>query len=378
MKFNFSWIRFICIAHKEFIQMKRDKLTFSMMILIPLLQLILFGYAINMTPRHLPTAVTSADNSYFTKNIIRSLNNTDYFKTTNKTLSVNEAEKQLSDGKYMFVLHIPPNFSTDLIQGRSPSLLLEVDGTDPISSSAAVSASQILTKDVLNPLLVGPLAKLQSKKDPFNIIVHAKYNPGQVTQYNIVPGLLGVVLVMTMVMITSLALTREQERGTIESLLATPAKPLEVILGKIIPYIIVGYAQVILILLFAFFVFKVPMLGSLWLLAIVMFPYIASLLAVGLTFSVIAKNQLQAVQMAFFYFLPSILLSGFMFPFSGMPLWAQYIGQAFPLTHFLRIDRGILLKGYTWNQVYNDLWPIILFMLIIILIGFKRYRRTLD
>jgi len=277
-----------------------------------------------------------------------------------------------------FVVNIPVDFSRQLLRGERPALLVEADATDPAAVGPAVSALRAVADSVLDRDLKGPLAALRVSQSPIELRLHAHYNPENITQYNVVPGLLGVVLTMTMVVITALAITRERERGTMENLLATPVRPFEVMLGKIIPYIVVGYIQLSLILLAAHFIFQVPLVGSVTLLYLVAFVFIAANLAVGITFSTLAKNQLQAVQMAFFFFLPSILLSGFMFPFRGMPEWAQWVGTCLPNTHFLRIVRGILLKGNGFTEIIPELWPLLLFLTIAMTIGVKRYRQTLD
>jgi ABC-2 type transport system permease protein len=348
------------------------------LVLIPLMQLILFGYAINTNPKHLPTAVLSSDNSEFTRAFIKGLENTSYFTITKETKRESEAENLLATGKVQFVVTIPSDFSRLLIRGERPQISIDADATDPSATGSALGAVQATAASVFEPLLVGNLASLRTNQPSIEIIKHEQYNPEEITSYNIVPGLLGVVLTMTMVMATCLAITREQEIGTMETLLATPVKPLEVMIGKVFPYIIVGYIQSALILLAAFFMFNIPIFGSLWLLLLFIFPFIVANLIVGVTFSSIAKNQLQSVQMTMFFFLPSILLSGFMFPFRGMPQWAQWIGSVLPLTHFLRIIRGIMLKGNTIYQVLPHILPILIFMLVVIAIGAKIYRRTLD
>jgi ABC-2 type transport system permease protein len=281
-------------------------------------------------------------------------------------------------GKVQFALHIPTDFSRRLLRGENPALLLAADATDPAASGNAISAMNLLVDSALQHDLKGPLQFLRQIPGPIQLIVHRRYNPEIVTQYNIVPGLMGVVLTMTMVIITALAITRERERGTMENLLATPARPGEVMIGKIVPYIMVGYVQAVLVLFAARFLFQVPILGSVTLLMSVMLLFIAANLAVGITFSTLARNQLQAMQMSFFFFLPSILLSGFMFPFRGMPFWAQCLGEILPLTHFLRVIRGILLKGNALPDIASELWPIALFLVVMLAIGIRRYRQTLD
>lgn len=375
----FVWTRLWAMIIKEFIQMKRDRLTFAMIIGIPFMQLILFGFAINANPKHLPTALLSADKSAYTRTFVEGLKNTDYFSITHLPKSEAEAKKLIETGKVLFTVTIPSDFTRNLLRNQNPEILIEADASDPVAVGNAMAAIPILAQTVFDPAYhSGVTTFLKSTPPAVNVIIHALYNPENITKLNIVPGLLGVVLTMTMVVITSLAITRERERGTMENLLATPAQPIEVMLGKILPYIMVGYIQICLILIAAHFLFQVPVEGSLILLLLSALPFIAANLAIGLTFSSIAQNQLQAMQMAFFFFLPSILLSGFMFPFRGMPQWAQWIGQILPLTHFLRIVRGVMLKGNTAVEVWPELWPIMLFMLVALLIGLKRYRRTLD
>ena len=380
MAFNgfFSLRRFRAMVGKEFVQMRRDRITFAMMIGIPILQMIIFGFAINSDPRQLPTVVVAADHSVFSRSIISAMQNSRYFRVIKTVTSETEADLLVEEGEVQFVLSIPEQFSRRLLRGESPALLLTADATDPAATSSAVSAFRSLAESAVSRDLEGPLHHLRRGKAPLEVIVHPRFNPEAITQYNIVPGLMGVVLTMTLVIITALAMTRERERGTMENLLSTPVKPMEVMIGKIIPYIIVGYVQVGVILLAGRFLFKVPMIGNIFLLLAVSLLFIAANLGVGLTFSTVARNQLQAVQMAFFFFLPSILLSGFMFPFRGMPVWAQCIGEILPLTHYLRIVRGILLKGNDMAHILPNLWPIALFLLVALSIGLKRYRRTLD
>lgn len=370
--------RLLSMMQKEFIQMRRDKTTLGMMVGIPLIQLILFGYAINLNPQHLPTAVVNADNGYFSQRILTSMENSSYFSFTQPTVSESAARHLLQTGQVQFVVMFPPNFSRDVVRGLKPAALLEADATDPAATSRAVSVFSELPHRALTYDLVGPLAFLNPQPPAYRALVHAVYNPLAVTAYNIVPGLLGVVLTMTMVVITALAITREYERGTMENLLATPLRPFEVMIGKIVPYIIVGYVQIALILLMARYLFGVPMQGSVLLLLVLCLPFIAANLAMGLTFSTVASNQLQAVQSAMFFFLPSLLLSGFMFPFRGMPEWAQCVGHVLPLSHFLVIVRGILLKGNGLMAVWKEIIPIIGFMMVVLFIGYKRYRKTLD
>lgn len=375
---SLSFARFWAIVIKEFVQMRRDRVTFGMIIGIPVVQLMLFGYAINGDPKHLPTAVLLADSSQQGRSILSALKNSDYFRFVREVHSESEAEAALARGEVQFVVSIPENFGRDLLRGERPALLVEADATDPSATGNAIASLRTLLGSALQHDLKGPLSYLAGSDGPLNLRVHARYNPEGISQYNIVPGLMGVVLTMTMVMITGLAITRERERGTMENLLSMPTRPLEVLLGKIIPYIFVGYIQVGLILTAARFLFHVPMEGSILLLLLTSLVFIAANLAMGITFSTLAKNQLQAVQMTFFFFLPSLMLSGFMFPFRGMPEWAQVIGEVLPLTHFLRIVRGILLKGNGIEEVVLQLWQIVLFAAVALTVGVKRYRKTLD
>jgi ABC-2 type transport system permease protein len=322
--------------------------------------------------------VYAADNSPFSRTLIWGLRNSSYFDITREARSAAEIQRWLAEGEVQFAVTVPVDFSRKLLRGEKPDLLLEADATDPSAVGFAMAAVNQLAASVINRDLTGPLARLQAGAAPFNLVAHQHYNPESISQYNIVPGLMGVMLTMTMIIITGLAITRERERGTMENLLSTPAHPGEVIVGKIVPYILVGYVQVLLVLLASRFLFDVPMLGSLTLLLLLVFLFIVANLAVGITFSTVSKNQLQAVQMAFFFFLPSLLLSGYMFPFRGMPVWAQDLGECLPLTHFLRVVRGIMLKGNGLAECLPDLWPIALFLLVMLVIGVKRYRQTLD
>ncbi|MGH8455996.1 MAG: ABC transporter permease [Stenotrophobium sp.] len=374
----FSWARLLAVVRKEFIQLRRDRLTFAMMVGVPILQLALFGFAINSDPKNLPTVVVSAEHSEFTRSLVAALRNSGYFDIVGTPATEAEADRLIALGEVQFVLRIPPDFSRRLVRGEHPPLLLEADATDPAATSNALTAVQQLAQTALNHDLLGPLQNLQAAPPPVSLIVHRLYNPEGLTQYNIVPGLMGVILTMTMIIMTALAVTREVERGTMENLLATPVLPIEVMIGKILPYVLIGYIQVLVILLAAYYVFNVPIVGSLILLLACVLVFILANLTVGITFSSLARNQTQAMQMGFFFFLPSILLSGFMFPFRGMPGWAQDIGEVLPLTHFLRIVRGVMLKGSGPLEVWPHLWPLLLFTAVVLALGLKRYRRTLD
>jgi ABC-2 type transport system permease protein len=375
---RFSSGRLIAVVIKEFIQMRRDRLTFAMIVGIPIIQLLLFGYAINADPRNLPTAVLSQDNGPFGRAIIAALQNSTYFRLTVTATSVAELDRLLDRGIVQFAVEIPVGFGRLLMRGDRPVLLVMADATDPAATGNALGALQRIVDGAVTPLLDGPLADLAPNSPPVEVRIHRRYNPEGLTHYTIVPGLMGTILTMTMIIMTSLAMTRERERGTMENLLAMPVRPLEVMLGKLAPFVGVGMVQVMVILAAARFLFSVPMVGQPPVLAFGLLCFIVANLAVGFLFSTVARNQLQAMQMSFFFFLPSILMSGFMFPFRGMPAWAQMIGEALPLTHFLRVVRGVMLKGNTLADAWTDIWPLLTFLLVISALALLRYRQTLD
>jgi ABC-2 type transport system permease protein len=375
---SFSWSRWVGIIVKEFIQLKRDRLTFGMIIGIPVLQLILFGYAINSDPKQLPTAVLAADSSLYSRSLLAAMQTSGYFRLEKHVADERQLEALMARGQVQFAVTIPENFGRKLVRGERPVLLVEADASDPTAIGNAVAALSQLSFTALQRDLTGSLSELNAGTPPFELRVHRRYNPEVITAYNIVPGLIGTILTMTMVLMTGLAMTRERERGTFENLLSTPALPFEVMTGKIVPYILIGLIQVTLIIACALLLFEVPMQGSYLVLYFVVLIFIAANLTLGITFSSLARNQLQAMQMTFFFFLPSILLSGFMFPFRGMPEWAQWIGTLLPLTHFVRLVRGIMLKGIGLADLWLDVWPLLAFMLLVILIGLRFYKRTLD
>ena len=375
---GFSVSRWWSIVLKEFLQLRRDRLTFGMIIGIPIMQLLLFGYAINTNPKHLPTAIIAADDSIFTRGVIAALKNSDYFELKRQLPDEAAGREALARGDVLFVLNIPSDFTRRLLHGDRPSLLIEADATDPSSTGLASAAVGGVAQGVISRDLTGPLTSLATGAPAFDIQVHSLYNPENNSQFNIVPGLMGVILTMTMVLMTGLAMTRERERGTMENLLATPVKPVEVVTGKIVPYIAIGLIQSSIILLAARFIFRIPFVGSVLSIYLSALLFIAATLSVGITLSSLAQNQLQAMQMTMFYFLPNILLSGFMFPFQGMPAWARVIGNILPLTHFNRLIRGIVLKGNGWLELWPNIWPMGLFALVMLGIALKFYRRTLD
>lgn len=368
------WRKTWAMLIKEFIQLRRDRVSFAMIIMIPLIQLLLFGYAINTTPRDLPTAVLLQENSDLSRSILAALQNTRYFKITALPRTEAEFDQLLASGKVLFAIEIPANFERAVRRGDKPAMLVAADATDPVASGAALSA----LGQVMQSALSHDRAIPGSITLPFEIRAHARYNPAGQTQLNIVPGLVGTILTMTMLIFTALSVTREIERGTMESLLSMPISPVEIMLGKIIPYIAVGITQATMIIAIGVFLFGVPILGSLGVLAGLSTLFIATNLSIGYTFSTIAQNQLQAMQMTIMFFLPNILLSGFMFPFAGMPAWAQWVGEALPLTHYLRIVRAIMLKGASVTDLHYDAAAMLLLMLVAMGIAVTRFRRTLD
>jgi ABC-2 type transport system permease protein len=368
------WRRSYAMLVKEFIQLKRDRVSFAMIIMIPLVQLLLFGYAINTNPRHLPTAVLLQESSDVGRSILRALENTRYFKVTHVVRTEREFDRLLANGSVLFAIEIPANFERDLRRGDRPAILVASDATDPVASGSAIAA----LNGVLQTALRYDHGIPETVLPPFEFRTHARYNPAAETSLNIVPGLVGTILTMTMLIFTALSVTREIERGTMESLLSMPITPVEIMLGKIVPYILVGFIQAALILSIGILLFGVPLLGSLSLLAALSTLFITANLAIGYTFSTLAQNQLQAMQMSLMFFLPNILLSGFMFPFAGMPVWAQWIGEALPLTHYLRIVRSIMLKGAVFPDLYYDTAMLAALMLFAMAVAVTRFRRTLD
>lgn len=368
------WRKVWAVLIKEFIQLKRDRVSFAMIIMIPLLQLLLFGYAINTTPRNLPTAVLLQESNDLTRAILAALQNTRYFKITELPKTEADMDRLLASGKVLFAIEIPANFERAVRRGDKPAMLVAADATDPVAAGSAISALGMAVQTALKHEHAVP----DSVQMPFEIRTHARYNPAGKTELNIVPGLVGTILTMTMLVFTALSVTREIERGTMETLLSMPITPVEIMLGKIIPYVFVGFIQATMIVLLGVFVFGVPILGSITALAFLSTLFIASNLATGYSFSTVAQNQLQAMQMTLMYFLPNILLSGFMFPFAGMPVWAQWIGEAMPLTHYLRIVRSIMLKGSSISELQYDAIALVVLMLVTMTIAVTRFRRTLD
>ena len=372
-RFGF-WRRSYAMLLKEFIQLRRDRVSFAMIVMIPVMQLMLFGYAINTTPHNLPTAVLMQEDSDLARSILKALENTAYFRFTREVHSVAELDELLQSGKVLFAVEIPRGFERAVRRGDRPALLVAADATDPVAAGSALGALGTVVQTALaHDLFTGDPPSM-----PFEIRAHARYNPAAESRLNIVPGLVGTILTMTMLIFTALSVTREIERGTMESLLSMPIKPVEVMFGKIIPYVIVGFIQASLIVGIGVLLFGVPILGSVVLLALLSTLFITTNLSIGYTFSTIAQNQLQAMQLSMMFFLPSILLSGFMFPFAGMPVWAQYLGEGLPLTHYIRIVRAIMLKGAGLPNLQYDTIALFGLMLLAMTIAVTRFRRTLD
>ena len=375
---SFSFSRWWSMVLKEFLQLRRDRLTFAMIIGIPIGQLVLFGFAINNDPRHLPTAVIAADHSEFTRSFLAAMKTSTYFDMVGELPDEAAGRAALARGQVQFVLNIPADFTQRLLRGERPALLLEADATDPSATGMALAAVSQLARSVAAKDLTGTLSFLVGTPDPFEVRVHRLYNPEGITRYNIIPGLIGVILCMTMVLMTGLAITRERERGTMENLLAMPVSPFEVMTGKLIPYIAIGLIQTTIILLAARFLFHVPNAGHLGLVYLAALLFVIANLTVGIALSSFAANQMQAMQLTLFYFLPNIILSGFMFPFQGMPKWAQVVGNGLPLTYFMRLIRGIFLKGNPFWDLWPNIWPLAAFTLVVMLVSVAFYRRTLD
>jgi ABC-2 type transport system permease protein len=372
-RFGFWW-RSYAMLLKEFIQLRRDRVSFAMIVIIPVMQLVLFGFAINTTPHNLPTAVLLQEESDLGRSILKAMENTAYFRFTHEVHTVAEFDDLLKSGKVLFGVEIPRGFERAVRRGDHPALLVAADATDPVAAGTALgSLSAIVQTALQHDLQAGDPPSM-----PFEVRAHARYNPAASSRLNIVPGLVGTILTMTMLIFTALSVTREIERGTMESLLSMPIKPVEIMFGKIIPYVIVGFVQATLIIGLGVLLFGVPILGSLFTLALLSTLFITTKLSIGYTFSTIVQNQLQAMQLSMMFFLPSILLSGFMFPFAGMPVWAQYIGEGLPLTHFVRIVRAIMLKGATIQNLQYDMLALIALMLLAMTIAVTRFRRTLD
>lgn len=379
MDFSFSIRRFLAISKKEFLHMKRDKATYAMIIAVPLMQTALFGLAVNATPKHLPVIFVVKQSSLFSQRLMSAMENSLFFSVKGVVKSKQEADQWLRTFQTSFVATLPDHFERDLIKGIKPEILLEADATDPSAIGAAKSAFPLIVNNTLREIYgQGIVDKLiVSPKDMVDVKIHSVYNPTENSHYGVIPGLLGVILTMSMSLITAMAIAREKDSGTMETLLSTPVKPIEVLLGKMVAYILVGYAQVALIMSIAIFGFRIPISGSLFLFSVVTLPFIIANLAIGLLLSAIAKTQVQASQMAMFFFLPSMMLSGFAFSYRGMPIWAQHFAEILPLTHYLRVLRGILLKGNGLVEVYPEIIGIMAFFVVALVLGVLKYKKTL-
>ena len=373
-----SFSRVKAVLLKEFVQMRRDRMTFALMVGMPIIQLIMFGFAINSDPRHLPTALIDRDHSTFSRSVVRAAENSTFMDITHRPDNEAGAEALIREGEVNFIFIIPENFARDLVRGERPQILLVADATDPSASSGAANSMKEIVRSGLQRDLSGSLSNVAELPPAVDVILHKRYNPAGITQYNIIPGLLGIIIAMTMTMITAVAITREKERGTMENLLAMPIKPLEMMVGKIAPYVFIGYVQTIVVLLAAEFAFDIPMAGSYSLLFFAVTLYIIVNLMIGFLFSSIAQTQMQALQMTFFLLMPQILLSGFLFPFLGMPRWAQIIGESLPATHFMRLMRGIMLKGADGVDMFSSFWPLGVIIVVVGILAMLRYERTLD
>ncbi|MEJ0058796.1 MAG: ABC transporter permease [Terricaulis sp.] len=376
--FDLSWSRIFAVFLKELVQMRRDRPTFAIMIMMPVMQLVLFGFAINTDPRHLPAAVELREDGPLTRSFLASIRASTYMDIVAVVTREEEGERLLRSGDVNFLIIIPEGFERRLVRGERPQILIAADASDPVAAGGAVASVERVAQIAFAREFEGSLSALAPTPPPYEIVVHRRYNPAGVTAFNIVPALLGVILTMTMVMITSIALTRETERGTMETLLATPVRPLEVMIGKTTPYIAVGAVQIAIVLTTALLLFHIPFMGSFPAFLAAATIFVFANLMLGYLISTVARTQMQAMQMTFFVFLPSILLSGFMFPFRAMPWWAQAIGEALPITHFLRIVREVILKGAGFGDILDDLGPLALILVVLASLALLRFRRTLD
>lgn len=373
-----NFLRWWAIVKKELTQLKRDRVTLVMIIAIPIFQVMLFGYAINTDPKHLPTAIVNADNSIFSRSFIVALKNSTYFDITQSNLTEMQAKEALKEGEVLFVINIPVDFTRKILRGEKPEILIEADATDPTVVGGPISAISALFENVFKEDFTGVLSQFYSTIVPYTVNAHLLYNPEKITQYNIIPGLIGTILTFSLTMMTTIAITRERERGTMEQLLAMPINSSEVIAGKIIPYVFIGLIQATLIIIAARFLFDIPFLGSIIALYTVILLFISVTISIGVTLSSFAKNQMQSMQFTIMTLLPSILLSGFLFPFAGMPKWAQHVGEMLPLTYFVRLIRSIMLKGSSWGELWINMWPLGIMLVVILSLAVKFYRKTLD
>jgi ABC-2 type transport system permease protein len=373
-------MRPLVIAWKELIQLRRDRLTLGMVLALPLMQLLLFGYAINTDVRHIPLVVYDQDASAASRDLARTLEVTGSYRVLGAVSGYDEIGQLLRQGRARAALVIPPRFGSDLKRGRPTAVQLVVDGSDPQTVASATQSATGLAAARSQELLVGQLRALGRglAAPPITVQPATWYNPELRTAVFVVPGLVGIILTMTMVMFTAMAIARERERGTLEQLIVSPVGRVELVAGKILPYIAIGYVQMALILLTGSLIFRVPLEGSLLLLFALAFVFIAANLALGLFFSTLARTQQQAMQMSFFFFLPNILLSGFMFPFEAMPRPAQLLSECLPLTHFLRIVRGVTLKGASLGDLQGELAALAGILAVLVTLSSLRFRKKID
>jgi len=374
-------LRLLAIARKELLQLRRDRLTLAMMISLPVVQLLLFGYAINTDVRHIPTAIFDQDRTAQSRELVQSMVATGFYDIAGEVESYEDISRAMRRGDARVALVIPSRYGSDVVSGRTAEVQLVVDGSDPqIVASASNTLASLVTARA-GEMMVARLSRTGSGAAaaiPLAVEPTTWYNPDLRTAVYIVPGLVAIILTMTMVMLTAMAIARERERGTLELIIVSPVRRVELIVGKILPYIFIGYVQMTLIFLVGKFVFEVPIMGSLPLLYALAFVFIAANLALGLFFSTLAKTQQQAMQMSFFFILPNILLSGFMFPWEGMPRPAQILSQALPTTHFLRIVRGITLKGASLQDVMPELVWLVAILVALVVIASLRFRKKLE
>jgi ABC-2 type transport system permease protein len=375
-----SFARIYGLIRKEFILISRDRGTIAMLVIMPIMLLILFGFAIDMDPKHLPTAIINYDESPLTRSFISNLESSRYFKIVDTKTDPHTTSLNLSSGKLGFAIIIPANFTRHFIRGENPELLVKIDGSDPGSSATALGNVQPILTNALNQFTQQGLSSPNTNaiKRTAHLVIHRLYNEENKSAFNIVPGLIGVLLTLTMVMLTSTAITSEFDSGSMEMLLSTPLLPTEIILGKVLPYIVLGYLQLTSVLIFGKLLIHIPIQGSLLLLYVAAAPFIIANLMVGMIFSTLAKTPMQAMQLSVFYQLPSMFLSGYIFSFYGMPKWAQLIGSCLPMTYFMRIARGIMLKGNELQQIVPNIIPIILIALVLIILTKIIFRKTLD
>jgi ABC-2 type transport system permease protein len=362
------------MLRKEFIQMRRDRLTLAMMVVIPAIQLMLFGYAIRTEVRHLPTVVLDESRSSESRALAEVMQNTGNFDVVARAASRAEVQDLIQRGKARAALVIPPDFMRDLRRGRTAQAQVIVDAADPMASSAAISGASLAGAARSSALVQQRVGRAQ----PLEVRVRPWYNPALRSEAYIVPGLIGVLLSLTMILITGMAIVRERERGTLEQLIVTPIDKTSLMLGKILPFVLVGYVQMTVVLVLGKLLFDIPIRGSLPLLYLITFGFIVANLGVGLFFSTLVRTQAQAMQLGFFFLMPNILLSGFMFPRVAMPLVAQWLGLVLPLTYYLDVLRGILLKDVGMAYLWKETLILLGFAFVLVTLSVKRFSKTIE